>query len=144
MSAYYNGMTFRTPLEAQWAAFFDLAGWTWHTNPSRVGNWMPDFYLKFDCDHSDCNGSHTLLATVLPVKSIEAFGSHPCMNHPYGISSEGVQGHSIGVSGGAAFGLGPAVTQWIISHGSGGGVEDVDFRVLNADELWEQAAKLIR
>ncbi|WP_274875111.1 hypothetical protein [Sinorhizobium meliloti] len=27
MTALYDGLQFKTPLEAQWAAFFDLAGW---------------------------------------------------------------------------------------------------------------------
>jgi hypothetical protein len=144
MSGNYRGLTFKTPLEAQWAAFFDLAGWSWNSNPSRVGNWAPDFLLKFDCDHSECGGYHTLLATVLPVSSIEAFGNHPCMEHSYGIPTSGTLNDRIGVDGGAAFGLGPSVTQWEISHGSGGGVEHLEFRVPNAMELWNRAATLIK
>jgi len=89
MSGYYNGLMFKTPLEAQWTDFFDLAGWTWHSNPTRVGNWALDFFLKFGCNHSECGGYHTLLATVFPSKSIEEFSFHPCMEYSYGIPAEG-------------------------------------------------------
>lgn len=33
MTAVYDGLQFRTPLQAQWAAFFDLAEWEWRANP---------------------------------------------------------------------------------------------------------------
>lgn len=67
LGATYNGQNFRTPLEAQWAAFFDLAGWKWRVNPLRVGNWAPDFLVSFPCSHSECNGHHHLLIAVLPL-----------------------------------------------------------------------------
>jgi hypothetical protein len=37
MPAIYNGLMFKTELEATWAAFFDLAGWKWEVNPLPLG-----------------------------------------------------------------------------------------------------------
>ena len=47
MSSYYKGLEFRTHLEAKWAAFFDLAGWSWWVNPIAIGDWRPDFKVTF-------------------------------------------------------------------------------------------------
>ncbi len=46
-AAAYKGITFRSTLEARWAAFFDLCGWRWAYEPD-IGSksWLPDFSLK--------------------------------------------------------------------------------------------------
>jgi hypothetical protein len=141
MSAIYKGLEFRTRLEAQWAAFFDLAGWTWWPNPIAVGNWKPDFKVSFECGHSECNGEHMLLVAVLPSSDPKEFGSHPCLAHRYSV--KGPQGEWLADSG-AAFGSSPSVTWWEIAHGAGGGPEDVHFRVPNANALWVQAESLVK
>ncbi|MFN3582911.1 hypothetical protein [Phenylobacterium sp.] len=41
----YAGVQFRSRLEARWAAFFDLAGWSWEYEPSDYAGWTPDFAL---------------------------------------------------------------------------------------------------
>lgn len=41
----YNGVNFRSRLEAKWAAFFDLAGWRWNYEPIDLNRWIPDFVL---------------------------------------------------------------------------------------------------
>jgi hypothetical protein len=41
----YKGFTFRSRLEARWAAMFDLLGWNWDYEPSDFNGWMPDFIL---------------------------------------------------------------------------------------------------
>lgn len=41
----YRGVTFRSRLEATWAAFFDLAGWRWEYEPVDAEGWVPDFFL---------------------------------------------------------------------------------------------------
>jgi hypothetical protein len=42
----YNGVNFRSRLEAKWAAFFDLAGWRWEYEPAgEYGYWIPDFVV---------------------------------------------------------------------------------------------------
>lgn len=136
LGATYNGQNFRTPLEAQWAAFFDLADWNWRANPSRVGNWASDFLVSFPCSHSYCNGQHQLLIAVLPLSSIEQFTGHPCLLHCYGVKNE--RGHLV-ADGGVAFGKDSHITRWEISHGASGGIENVDFRVSDAPVLWDQA-----
>ena len=40
MTVIYDGLNFRASLEAQWAAFLNLAGGAWHINPASVGNWV--------------------------------------------------------------------------------------------------------
>jgi hypothetical protein len=139
-ASHYNGLVFRTPLEARWAAFFDLAGWRYWTNPVPIGDWQPDFKVEFGCGHSECGPTHTLLVAVLPAKTLAAFEDHPCKTHFYRV--EDANGRWL-ADGGAALGEGPDVSYWQISHGSGGGVEDMYFRVNNARQLWDEAAKKV-
>lgn len=45
--AVYRGVQFRSTLEAQWAAFFDIAGWPWAYEPRvPMDFWVPDFELR--------------------------------------------------------------------------------------------------
>jgi len=41
----YGGVRMRSRLEARWAAFFDLCGWTWKYEPRTLPGWVPDFEL---------------------------------------------------------------------------------------------------
>lgn len=41
----YNGLLFRSRLEAKWAAFFDLLGWEWQYEPTDFNGWIPDFAI---------------------------------------------------------------------------------------------------
>lgn len=41
----YNGVQFRSRLEAKWAALFDLVGWKWEYEPYDLPGWIPDFVL---------------------------------------------------------------------------------------------------
>jgi hypothetical protein len=41
----YRGRQYRSRLEAKWAAFFDLAGWSAEYEPFDLGGWSPDFIL---------------------------------------------------------------------------------------------------
>src|SRR5437764_2554576 len=41
----YNGVQFRSRLEARWAAFFDLCKWEWEYEPIDLNGWIPDFRL---------------------------------------------------------------------------------------------------
>ena len=41
----YNDVRFRSRLEAQWAAFFDLLGWRWEYEPYDLNGYIPDFIL---------------------------------------------------------------------------------------------------
>ena len=42
----YNGTTFRSRLEANWAACFDIYRWQWTYEPFDLDGWSPDFLLK--------------------------------------------------------------------------------------------------
>ena len=44
----YAGVRFRSRLEARWAAFFDLAGWSWEYEPFDLDGWTPDFSIRQD------------------------------------------------------------------------------------------------
>lgn len=137
MVGIYNGIQFKTPLEARWAAFFDLAGWQWWSSPAPIKDWKPDFKVTFECGHSECNGSHTLLVSVLPVKSLEKLTGHPALSYQFTVPDNDADG-------GALFGNNPAATEWVIAHGAGGGSEDLYFRVNNSDELWSQALSMVQ
>jgi hypothetical protein len=141
MSCYYNEMEFRTKLLARWAAFFDLAGWAWQVNPAPVGDWLPDFSVRFPCGHSECAGEHFLLVAVLPVEDMTSMLGHPALQHRYSV--EPVTGKSRAHAG-ALFGASPAASGWEMAHGEGGGTYDVPFWVDNWSELWRRAGQLVR
>jgi hypothetical protein len=41
----YKGRIYRSKLEARWAAFFDLIGFTYDYEPFELNGWIPDFIL---------------------------------------------------------------------------------------------------
>ena len=41
----YGGTTFRSQLEARWAAYFDRQGIAWEYEPAQFNGWTPDFRL---------------------------------------------------------------------------------------------------
>ena len=41
----YNGIQFRSRLEAKWATFFDLLNWSWEYEPVDFSGWIPDFLI---------------------------------------------------------------------------------------------------
>jgi len=45
VSIKYNGVTYRSVLEATWAAFFDVVGWKYDYEPKRYGDWLVDFVI---------------------------------------------------------------------------------------------------
>lgn len=42
----YNGIRFRSRLEATWAAFYDQLKWDWEYEPIDFNGWIPDFGIK--------------------------------------------------------------------------------------------------
>ena len=44
----YGGTTFRSQLEARWAAYFDKRGIAWEYEPVRLNAWAPDFRLALE------------------------------------------------------------------------------------------------
>ncbi len=140
MTAIYNSQVFHTPLLARWAAFFDLANWSWSTNVLSVDDWKPDFRVSFECGHSECSGSHTILVTVLSIDDVSEIKGHPALSHVCRVLENG---KSI-ADAGAVFGSNPKATRWQMAHGAGGGVFAVPFWVEDATHLWDKAGQQIR
>lgn len=63
----YSNLRFRSRLEANWAAFFDLVKWPWDYEPYDCDGWIPDFLLK---------GEFPVLIDVKPVS-----GVRECLPH---------------------------------------------------------------
>ena len=58
----YNGINFRSRLEAKWACFFDNIGWRYEYEPIDLNGYIPDFLIK---------GSHSqFFVEVKPATSL--------------------------------------------------------------------------
>lgn len=141
MGYRYNGLEFGTRLLARWAAFFDLAGWSWQANPAPVDDWSPDFRVSFPCGHSECPKQHVILVSVLAVDGIDRIIGHPALQHSYNVAD--AEGNAFGDAG-AVFGSTPSVSRWEMAHGSGGGIDSVLDWVPNAADLWRRSGDLVR
>ena len=141
MTGSYNGLVFDTPLLAHWAAFFDIEGWRWERNVAPIGDWKPDYRLTFSCTHSECNGSHTILISVLPVSDVSTLKDHPALKHFYSVQD--ASGKSV-ADAGALFGSNYDATSWQMSHGAGGGVESIDNWANDPIGAWRRAAALVK
>ena len=60
----YKGVTFRSQLEARWAAWFDWRRIGWEYEPVQMGNWVPDFRMV--------TGDEEICAEVKPVDEFPA------------------------------------------------------------------------
>lgn len=68
----YNGTTFRSRLEANWAACFDIYRWQWTYEPFDLDGWFPDFLLKSeDSERPD---------VLVEVKPLTSFVRRPLKN----------------------------------------------------------------
>lgn len=141
MSQIYNGLEFETELLAQWAAFFDLAGWEWDRGVAPVDSWKPDYKVCFPCTHSECAGSHTIYVSVLPVSTLNNVKGHPALAWAYSVQNS--RGERV-ADAGALFGNSPQATAWEMSHGAGGGTENIYNWADNASRLWVEAGILVR
>lgn len=145
----YNGVLFRSRLEARYAAFFDLAGWAWEYEPFDLPGWVPDFLVTFPCGHSECGGSHSLLAEVKPYRDIKEFDGHPCLDYAYGskTDSDGNILTHIQANASAAFGYHPRVSQFEMCHGAGGGQFDIEWALDSSqdiDDVWVRAGEAVQ
>lgn len=93
----YAGVRFRSRLEARWAAFFDLAGWSWEYEPADLAGWSPDFLVTFPCPMADHDTPHThpLMVEVKPYTALEQFHDHVAWSmmegdYPHGIAVLGL------------------------------------------------------
>lgn len=60
----YAGVQFRSRLEAKWAAFFDLVGWSWTYEPFDAPGYIPDFLIA---------GDRSFLIEVGPVSTLAEY-----------------------------------------------------------------------
>jgi hypothetical protein len=142
----YSGIRFRSRLEAQWACFFDQAKWKWDYEPMDLLGWTPAFRVEFPCGHTECSDTHVLLIDAQPFDCLAAFAGRRCMDFAYGSSRKpNSEEETIPADASAAFGINPNVTYWEMSHGAGGGVENVrNWTPTNVHELWKAAGNIIR
>jgi len=138
---FYEGVIFRSRLEARWAAFFDILGWKWEYEPIDIDGWTPDFMVTFPCGHSECGGSHSLLVEIKPYYNIKEFEGHPCMDYPYGGYEK-----RIPADASAAFGINPHITHWEMAHGAGSGWEKIENWIddVDIDAAWKAAGTMTR
>jgi hypothetical protein len=68
----YAGIRFRSRLEATWAAFFDLLGWSWEYEPFDLAGYIPDFVISAGGNRRPSQ----ILVEVKPESSIEALSTH--------------------------------------------------------------------
>lgn len=67
----YKGITFRSRLEATWAAMFDLLGWRWEYECDPINGWLPDFILTTP------HAPHGVTLVEIKPLFIESYGKHP-------------------------------------------------------------------
>lgn len=72
----YNGINFRSKLEAQWAAFFDLLKWKYSYEPYELNGKVPDFIIQCDAPHYN---TQSLIIEVKP----DIFISHEYQREIY-------------------------------------------------------------
>lgn len=58
----YNGVQFRSRLEARWAAFFDYLDLRWEYEPFDLDGWIPDFMLS---------GKNNVLVEIKPITKFD-------------------------------------------------------------------------
>ena len=149
----YNGVQYRSRLEARWAAFFDLIGWQHEYEPIDLPGWSPDFRVVFPCGHSECektdgkrDGSHSLLVEVKPFFDLNQFKGHPSCD--YIGCGLGYNWTPELCSSAAQFGNNPEVTYWAMSHGSGGGcwtlIDWENLHSMGYSRLWSEAGNAVQ
>lgn len=64
----YKNIQFRSRLEAKWAAFFDLLGWSWEYEPFDLNGWIPDFSISRE--------KRAFLAEIKPASTFKELDEH--------------------------------------------------------------------
>lgn len=82
----YRGITFRSRLEARWAAMFDRLEWKWEYEPIDLTGYIPDFILQFH---------KPVLAEIKPAMTL-----HECKQYTQKIAKSGWDGDAL-IFGGA-------------------------------------------
>lgn len=81
----YGGVNFRSRLEARWAAFFDLLGWSWEYEPIDLAGYIPDFIVRQTVLAVPSGGSVRIESPILvEVKPLHEPQLCPSGQHPVG------------------------------------------------------------
>lgn len=70
----YNGIRFRSRLEAKWACFFDLLGWKWAYEPIDLAGYIPDFIITVVSPDPSRDIGTKILVEVKPETDEDAIG----------------------------------------------------------------------
>lgn len=126
----YRGVTFRSRLEARWAAFFDECEWQWQYEPVDLACWSPDFLVTFYNWHAK---GTSLLCEIKPFQHRALFEHHPC-------AGWGEPG-PVGCDATCGFGLNPDVVWLCMESRSGSSVGFYELEDLlgeERDEIWRR------
>jgi hypothetical protein len=112
-------------LRLRWARFFTLAGFRW----KLAARPEFDFRVSLPCQHSECEGWHSLLVRVSEGNFYELRDRYlalfpNCYEGPHP----------------AVFGEGTRRTHWAMVCGHGGGEFSLTSRLGGMQELWERSA----
>ena len=128
----YKGVSFRSRLEARYAAFFDLAGWDWSYEAIDKDGWIPDFLVRFKCACGHCNGRHLLIAEVKWYHSINDFRSHFC----YQFKAHNGESY-------AAMGNNPSISAWK-SRNDSTGFYTIPAILPKWEDMWKTAGNTVQ
>ncbi|MBD9542931.1 hypothetical protein IB276_26140 [Ensifer sp. ENS04] len=131
----YAGVNFRSRLEAQWAAFFDLAGIRWQYEPIDLEGWAPDFLLYTSLGH-----------ILVEVKPVDAH-LHDLKDGVFDKAFQYWSRHQI-----LLLGLGPIEMRDLLGiildppdNAQHGWLDVMDaLHVTNSDALWREAGNVVQ
>lgn len=137
---HYDGILFRSRLEARWAAFFDRIAWHWKYEPIDFSGWTPDFWVKIHCRHNqgECF-DHVIYAEVKPFEDVETFKQHPAYNLAYRYDNK----EKLNVEAVGLLGLDPSVSLFSMVHGDGGGGYTIPSFAPYWEQSWKEAGNVV-
>jgi hypothetical protein len=135
----YSGVRFRSRLEGQYAAFFDIVGWRWEYEPIDLKGWIPDFRVTIPCRWPECGGEHVLFVEVKPWWKIDEFKG--TVEYEWAMQGYGAD---LPCSAVALFGASPGVSYWEMTHGSGGDTYCISNWVNNWQIAWKEAGNTVQ
>jgi hypothetical protein len=80
----YNGIEFRSMLEAKWACFFDITGWQWQYEPMQINNRVPDFIIYTKSDYYETDKiiveikPSTMIDTKFKIDLLNSYAEEKC------------------------------------------------------------------
>lgn len=132
---FFDGIQFRSRLEAKWAAFFSLAGWQWLYEPLDLGEWSPDFLLIVP-DPNEEDREHRLFVEVKPCLDRVQCKAY----HHERFDSKLVRKDPVP----AVFGVEPRATYWERFRGRKKRAYSIDECSKDAEDLWKAASNIVQ